>query len=108
MKFQTFINIYDKLNANIFANVLERPRFRFTRNNCHAQYVSDGHEFSEIHINPKDIRGFKHATAIIYHEMIHQYVEEFLNLTEENHHGPIFWRNYRMFAPSGVELGESL
>jgi hypothetical protein len=108
MRHSTFVHIYDTLNRNIFAGLLERPRILFTRNPCHAQYVSDGYNFSEIHFNPTDIRGIKHATAIVYHEMIHQYVEEYLHLHEDNHHGPIFWRNYRIFAPAGVELGETL
>lgn len=110
MKLKTFIAIYDKLNRDIFANVLIRPMFRFTRSDsCHMQYVDYNNcSRTAIEINPIDICNPEHARAIMYHEMIHQYVHEHLHMVENNDHGPIFWRNYRMFAPKGIELGESL
>lgn len=111
MKYQTFIRIYDTLNQTVFANLLVRPVIVFTRGDYHAQFVNATHHYGRgayMQFNPADIKGIAHATAIIYHEMIHQYVEEYLELDEDDHHGPIFWRNYKLFAPAGVELGESL
>lgn len=61
-----------------------------------------------MEFNPADIKGIDFARTIVYHEMIHQYVEEFLELDESDHHGNIFWRNYRLFAPVNIELGELL
>jgi hypothetical protein len=40
--------------------------------------------------------------------MVHQYIEEFLGLDESDHHGPLFWRNYKLFAPPITELGVEL
>lgn len=105
MKLQTLINIYTVLNRSIFADVLEPPRFFATRSDCHAQYDAN---IPAIEFNTREIKGIRHATAIVYHEMIHQYVEEYLGLEESDHHGPIFWRNYLLFAPKNIELGECL
>lgn len=107
MKRVTIINIYDELNSSVFANVLKRPPiFNKRWNDAHAQYV-DGNK-PRMEFNLAGLKGMQHARSVVYHEMVHQYVEEFLNVHEENHHGPIFWRNYKMFAPKNVELGETL
>lgn len=107
MKYKTFINIYNALNTSVFNDLLIRPTILFTRmRGAHAQYVNT--QNSRLEFNPVDIKGLGLATAIIYHEMIHQYIEEILDLEEENHHGPIFWQYYEYFSPQKLELGEYL
>jgi hypothetical protein len=107
MKLVTIVNIYNEINANVFANVLQRPPILAKRwRDAHAQFV-DGRQ-RRLEFNLSGIKGMQHARSVVYHEMIHQYVEEYLHLSEDNHHGPIFWRNYKMFAPANITLGERL
>jgi hypothetical protein len=112
MKLKTCINLYEVLNANIFANVLYRPKFWATR----ARYEYASYEaWQDIHGGP-NLQGviycnLKHLNGnnlleIIYHEMIHQYVEEFLEVEEEDHHGEIFRRNHDLFKPSSIGVYE--
>src|SRR5210317_1897238 len=101
MKLKTLKNKYDELNTSVFAGVLTRPLMLNTRASwLYACYSIAGYQ-SIIHFNLKHLRnkGFK----VLYHEMIHQYVEEYLGIEEEDHHGEEFWRNYRLFNP-GYEL----
>lgn len=108
MKLRTLINIWETLNAEIFADVLDRPFIRNTRSSGeYASYLASEYYGSTLFFNAAIIKGHW-ARSIVYHEMIHQYVEEFLNVSEENHHGEIFWRNYKIFAPTNVILFEGL
>ena len=60
-----------------------------------------------MYFNSRAIKGHW-ARSIVYHEMIHQYVEEYLGVDEKEHHGPVFWKHYRKFAPTNVILFEGL
>jgi len=108
MKLKTLVGIWHELNKTIFANLLTEPKFFAKRwNDSHAQHYATN-RYVVIEFNPVGIKGFDHATAIVYHEMIHQYIDEYLGLEETEHHGPLFWRNYNIFAPANIELGEVL
>lgn len=101
MKLRTLKNKYDELNALVFAGVLTRPRMLNTRaRHLYASYSIEAFE-ALMHFNLKHLRGI--WEKVLYHEMIHQYVEEYLGIEEEDHHGDEFWRNYRIFNP-GYEL----
>jgi len=111
LKLSTYKHIYRALNNTVFRGVLTMPVILFTRANHHAQYINVGGNLSRsvIEINPREITGFQHATAIMYHEMIHQLIEEHFELEEDDHHGPLFWKYYKLFVPSlDIELGECL
>lgn len=109
MKRQTLINIYREFNTRNFGGVLVEPGiFALRWKDDLGQFVTSTNGSNRMEFNPNNIKGIPHARAVVYHEMIHQYVEEFLGLDEVNHHGSIFWRNYKMFATNGVELGERL
>ena len=104
MKLQTYKNIWQDLNRRIFAGLLIQPRILFTRNNTlrGAYYTNRRESIIEIHRNATC--NLQAANELMYHEMTHQYVEEFLGIEEKEHHGPIFWRNYKLFAPKGFYL----
>ena len=107
MKLRTFEKLWHELNSSVFAGVLECPRFLRTRGRWdYASYEWWAYKPSIIRVGPY-VNGHN-VRDVVYHEMIHQYVEEWLGLEEENHHGEIFWRNYRLFAPEGVQLFEVL
>ncbi|MBW2647683.1 MAG: hypothetical protein JRE23_16210 [Deltaproteobacteria bacterium] len=109
MKFNTVIIAYQELNARNFGGVLRQPIIVSLRHRGHhAAVVSSTNKATYLTVNPKDFDSVLHMRSVIYHEMTHQYVEEFLGIDEEEEHGPIFWRNYRMFATPELELGESL
>lgn len=108
MKLATLTGIYDEFNRSVFASVLDRPFIRNTRSRGeYASYVASEYYGSTIYFNAAIIAGHW-ARSIVFHEMVHQYVEEFLELEEDNHHGEIFWRNYRIFAPTNIILFEGL
>ncbi len=108
MKLNTLIQIYHQLNREIFAEVLTPPLFFATRSRDEfASYVEGISVPSEIHFNSRYIKGHW-ARSIVYHEMIHQYLAEFLQINETNHHGELFWQEYRKFAPFDIVLFEGL
>lgn len=100
--------IWNEINNSVFAGILVMPKFRRTRNrDTYAAYEDDVEE-NRIWINQKLVNSFELARKIIYHEMIHQYVYEYLHHDEEPHHDAEFWANYKFFAPTGIELFEEL
>ena len=108
MKLATLTKVYDELNEAQFAGLLERPYFYGIRNNReYASYVACDPLPSIIYFHAAAIKGFW-ARSIVYHEMVHQYVEEYLGYDEPEEHGPVFWKNYRKFAPMNVILFEGL
>jgi len=105
----TFVNLFNELNSSTFAGVLSYPRILNTRTNRdYAFYegiLTDFGYVSNIFFSMRTIKGLKLAKDLVYHEMVHQYVQEILNIEEEVHHGPEFWKVYRRFRPEGVKLG---
>ena len=94
MKLNTVKNIYRKLNALNFGGVLTEARIGFSRTkNNDAHYDGNSIEF-----NLADVVGFNAVTELVYHEMIHQYIDQFLNLTVENDHGKEFKKQYNKFS----------
>lgn len=101
MKLQTFKNIWEELNETVFASVLFPPRFYRTRSNySYAAYVAGIDCESDMYFN-LDTPG-RLGRSTVYHEMVHQYLEEFLNVEEKDDHGPIFLKEYDKFKPSDV------
>ena len=110
MKLATLERIWHELNESQFAGLLYPPRFFGIRNEReYASFQAAGEAGGEswMFFNTRHIKGFW-ARSIVYHEMIHQYVEEYLGIEESDHHGPVFWKNYRKFAPHNVVLFEGL
>lgn len=108
MKLATLIQIWEQLNDSVFSGLLYPPCFYRTRSRGeYASYVAGIGSESQLYFNTDHISG-TWARSIVYHEMIHQYIEEFLGIEEANHHGSEFWRNYKLFAPSNVVLFEEL
>ena len=109
MKLNTIKQIYRALNSEIFNGLLDEPVMLCKRwRDAHAQHVVVSNGPNRLEFNLNGIKGLAHATAVVYHEMIHQYIEEILHLDEDDHHGPIFWQWYEYLAPCGIELGEHL
>ena len=109
MKLLTIKGIYRELNARNFGGVLVEPTILFKRwRNALGQFVDSGNSRCTMEFQPEHMEGLSHARAVVYHEMVHQYLHEFLKVEEDNHHGPIFWKHYTMFATQGIELGELL
>ncbi|MHC4266471.1 MAG: hypothetical protein ACYSUK_11140 [Planctomycetota bacterium] len=108
MNLRTLKQIWEQLNDTVFSGVLYPPRFYRTRSRGeYASYVAGIGTESELHFNTTAITG-KMARSIVYHEMIHQYIEEFLGVEENNHHGELFWYHYDRRQPDNVILFEEL
>jgi hypothetical protein len=102
VKLRTLINVWGQLNAEVFAGVLYPPCFYSTRSrNNFAGYAAGIDCESDMYFNLKHILG-RLARSTVYHEMIHQYVEEYLGIEEENDHGPIFLKQYDKFKPADI------
>jgi hypothetical protein len=109
MKLATIKILYDELNADLFAGALTRPRILAKRwRSAYAQYVTPNGP-TRLEFNIANIKGFSMARAVLFHEMVHQYLEEILHSNEENPHGELFWRVYTWFAiGQNIQLFEEL
>jgi len=94
LKLETVKRIYKKLNTRNFGGVLTEPKFFFSRmRDDHAKY--DG---IAMHFNLADTKGYIAVTELIYHEIIHQYIDEFLGFTNYDDHGKEFKKQYNKFS----------
>ena len=93
MKFKTLIKIYDQLNEKNFGGVLSRPVIRFNRTKNIDGFWCEG----KMGFNLSDTKGFFKVTELVYHEMVHQYIDEFLKLELQDDHGKEFKKCYRKF-----------
>ena len=96
MKLITIKLIWRVLNANNFGGVLVEPRIGFSRTRRVDGFWESAGRF--MMFNLTDTKGFVSVIELVYHEMIHQYIDEFLNLTVEDDHGKEFKRQYNKFA----------
>ena len=99
MKLETVKKIYRTLNAKNFGGVLTEIRLSFSRTTeNHAHYDGQSIEFNLV-----DTKGFSAVTELVYHEMIHQYIDEFLELKVKEDHGKEFKKQYNKFS-QGITL----
>lgn len=94
MKLNTVKAIYSKLNNLNFGSVLEMPIIKFTRSKVNHGY----YDVQSITVNLADTVGVVAVTELIYHEMIHQYISEFLKLETSDDHGKEFKKQYNKFS----------
>jgi hypothetical protein len=96
MKHRTAKAVYETLNARNFGGVLEMPAILFTRNTR----VHGEQNTGFIKLNFTDIRGMSAKVETIYHEMVHQYIDEYLDidLWETDYHGSKFIKQYNKFS----------
>jgi hypothetical protein len=100
LKLETVKKIYLALNAKNFGGVLDMPRILFSRSlDFHGQHSGDILEF-----NLEGIKGYFAVRELVFHEMVHQYVDEFLQLEDTNDHGKIFVKTYNKFCTSNMTL----
>lgn len=107
MKLLTIKLIYNELNKSHFCSALEMPTILIKRwRNTYAQHVVRVNGPYRLEFNLRRLK-YPRARSIIFHEMVHQYIEEILDIQEDNAHGEIFWAVYKWFAiDSDVELQE--
>ena len=78
------------------------PLIGFSRSSVHHAY----YDRQSIRLNLADMVGFEVVTEAIYHEMIHQYIDEFLGLTVSDDHGKEFKKQYNKFS-SGIQMDKT-
>ena len=97
MKHKTIVRIWTILNITNFGNALERPVIRFSRNKRH-----DGSYNGRVMwFNLADTKGFADVIELVYHEMVHQYIYDVLDL--EHDHCEIFRHNYWKFLTPDIK-----
>jgi hypothetical protein len=101
MKLNTYKEIWRKLNARNFGGVLTEPRFRITRSrNVSAYYL---HPENEMAFNrDTDHAGLDNRVCTVFHEMVHQYIFEFLNIDYAGH-GKLYKTTYSKFITDDVK-----
>lgn len=106
MKFRTFVTLYNDLNSTVFNDLLTRPVIRATKGDrVFGSYRAMYRNIRGVLIINLKIKGIATAKETVYHEMIHQYLDEILDIEESNPHGPIFQQYYAYFAElSDIEL----
>ena len=94
MKLATVKSTYRKLNARNFGGVLVMPRILFSRS-----LDFDGqHSGAILEFSLRDVTGLDELRELVYHEQCHQYVDEFLRVEDNAHHGRIFVKTYNKFC----------
>lgn len=98
MKYKTAINIYNKLNFEIFGNLID-TRIYFSRaRNLYGHYDNNG-----IGINPRNHNNIIELTETIFHEMIHVFIEEILLVDDTSEHGYLFTAWYYRLLPDYIK-----
>ena len=91
MKYRTVSNLFDSINARNFGDVLERPVIRFTRS-----LDTDGsHNGQVLQFNPAAITGIAQAKELLFHEMLHDYIDSYIAWPDTSEHGVLFHFYYR-------------
>lgn len=105
MKLATIEKIYHDLLDNVFDSCMPPARIFATRSRgvqgtmtVYTQYEN----YSELHVNLKKIKGIDSARAVVYHEMCHQYVNQYLGVIECEEHGMLWWHVSKLFRPEGM------
>jgi predicted SprT family Zn-dependent metalloprotease len=97
MKFKTVVRIWEILNITNFGASLERPVIKFNRSRRH-----DGsYDGNTMRFNLADTKGFAAVVELVYHEMVHQYIYDVLDI--EHDHGPVFQEHYRKFLTDDIQ-----
>ena len=97
MKLATVKRIWQELNARNFGGVLCAPRIRWNRHHKHAGKFGNGFMYIARDICIVEMR------ETVYHEMCHQYIDEFLNIDEEPEHNGLFRKTYTKFLSNDIE-----
>ena len=87
---------YFKLNSLNFGGVLEQPKFGFSKMRSMDGYYD--HDTNMMRFNLVDTKGLDALTELVYHEMIHQYIDQFLELEVSDDHGKEFKKQYNKFC----------
>lgn len=96
MKYSTACKIFARLNVETFAGLIN-TRLYFTRaRNSYGHHDSNG-----IGINPRAANSEK-LTETIFHEMLHYFLDDVLNATDNGDHGFIFWAWYDRLIPDYI------
>ena len=99
MKWKTLVKTWHDLNRQIFDGQLTVPHFSYTQSNWRdGGFTIDNRGRPHMDFSPLDLRGISQARALIYHEMIHQFLDFEMGIDEGAHHGPLFWYYYKIFA----------
>lgn len=98
MKFKTAKEIYDRLNREVFPCLIDE-RLRFTR----ARNDFGKVDHNGIALSRKRIKHIETLKETIYHEMLHVFIDDFLESSDDDHHGTIFWSWYFRLIPSWIK-----
>jgi hypothetical protein len=90
--------LYNDLNVTCFDGKLNKPTILISRADVHGHYTFGGNFKPYMAFNPADDKGLRAMRATVYHEMVHQYLEEVLGIEEAKMHGDVFWLTYFLFA----------
>ena len=101
MKHRTIVTMYDQLNARNFGGVLVRPVIRFTRARKTWGHIELCTRQTILSIS-REVKGLDFTFELMYHEMIHQYIEEFLYVDVADDHGTLFDKTYRKFLTPDI------
>ena len=108
MRLNTIKRLYDDLNVTCYDSRLDRPTILRSRTrSVHAHYNYGGNMPAYMAFNPADDKGLRAMRATVYHEMVHQYLDEVLGIEEDKMHGDVFWLAYFTFANATFDLEET-
>jgi predicted SprT family Zn-dependent metalloprotease len=95
MKLKTVKSIYTNLIAKNFGGVISPAHIRFTR----ARQIDGYYEgrANIIRFNLDDTKGIDLVTELVFHELCHQYIDQFLHVADYDNHNALFRKTYNKF-----------
>jgi hypothetical protein len=103
MKLSGYKKIWKDLNARNFGGVLVMPDMKLSRNR--RQHGAYNHQYMIFAKNPNC---YWIAKETVYHEMVHQYICEFLGREDYHYHRGIFRKTYSKFWTNDINPDRGL
>lgn len=94
MKHCTIVKTWKKVNREHFGGLLEQPYIRFSRSSVNlASY--DG---ITMRFDARTIKGLSELFCVVYHECVHQFIFDILEIEPIDEHGKTYQQYYNYFA----------
>ena len=103
IKLASVKQIYRALNRKNFGGVLVEPIILFSRTRkLHAFYDRI------MAFNLAETKGWFAVRELVFHEMCHQYIDEFLQAKDDDDHGRVFKKTYSKFATQNMNFDQEM
>jgi hypothetical protein len=97
MKLKTAQQVFDRLNRDTFSGLINTRLWISRSTRFYGHYNRDGIGLSRV-----NIRNHTTLCETIYHEIIHVYIDDILEVKDTGEHGLVFWQWYDYLLPNWI------